>query len=220
MKNISSHIAGLQPFFHNFILDGIRTKPITGNSWDDNYPQNLWEIIYPFIEDAKDKNVLDIGCNAGFFSYKFADMGANVLGVDCEQPEATKFSFKNAIEQAIFIRDFLGYNAEFRREDFFNIEEMFDVILFLGVYYHLKDHTKALRHISSILNNGGILYFESAIGEKCEFFREDNIYHEDRSNYFVPTVDYILEDLKRNGFKEDGMKFYRNDRLFIKARKV
>ena len=217
--DILSEIQKLSPFFHNFILHGIRTKPITGNSWNDNYPQNLWEIISPYVDITKGK-VLDIGCNAGFFSFKFAEMGADVLGIDREQPEATTFSFQRAIEQANFIKSVLGLEATFIKGNFFDVKGMFDVVLFLGVYYHLKDYALSLPKINSLLNKDGVLYLESAVGRECEHYGENKVYHNDRSNYFVPTVEYLKNDLINNGFIIEAIKEYNNDRVFIKSRKV
>jgi hypothetical protein len=45
MTDLKKQIQDLRPWFHNFEINGIRTRPIYGNEWSDNYPANLWQII-------------------------------------------------------------------------------------------------------------------------------------------------------------------------------
>lgn len=46
-------------------------------------PMPKWGYIKPVLPDLSGKSVLDIGCNNGFFSFEFSDLGAShVTGVD------------------------------------------------------------------------------------------------------------------------------------------
>ncbi len=87
------------------------------------------------------KRVLDIACNSGFFSIQCALLGAEVVGFDA-RPEL--------IEQARLLKRITGAgSAGFRVLDF---DEMtpealggtFDIVLSLGLLYHLPDPVRAL----------------------------------------------------------------------------
>jgi len=46
-------------------------------------PIPKWEAVNKFLPDFRGKEVLEIGCNCGFWSFKFSDLGAKeVLGLD------------------------------------------------------------------------------------------------------------------------------------------
>ncbi|MDQ4146101.1 MAG: class I SAM-dependent methyltransferase [Pseudomonadota bacterium] len=87
------------------------------------------------------KRVLDIACNSGFWSIQCALLGAEVLGFDARD---------ELIEQANFIRSIVGLtNVEFRVLDFWamspeSLGGTFDVVLNLGILYHLPEPLEAL----------------------------------------------------------------------------
>src|SRR4051812_23158565 len=89
----------------------------------------------------KGKSCLDIGCSSGFFSLKLKELGAAyVLGVDSgEQPQA--------IKQAQFAAATLGLDVDFRILSAYDLAALgttFDVVLFMGVFYHLRHPLVAL----------------------------------------------------------------------------
>jgi len=88
------------------------------------------------------KRVLDIACNSGFWSVQCALMGAEVVGFDA-RPEL--------IRQANLIKSIVGTeNVDFRQLDFWQMSlealgGQFDVVLNLGILYHLQAPLEALR---------------------------------------------------------------------------
>ncbi len=88
------------------------------------------------------KRVLDVACNAGFWSIQCALLGAEVVGFDA-RPEL--------IAQAELVRDVAGIDGvTFRPLDFaeMTVDALggpFDVVLNLGLLYHLPDPLDALR---------------------------------------------------------------------------
>ncbi len=90
----------------------------------------------------KGKRVLDIACNSGFWSFQCALLGADVVGFDA-RPEL--------IEQGNLIKSIVGLNnVEFRVLDFWDmnpesLDGTFDVVLNLGILYHLPDPLETLR---------------------------------------------------------------------------
>jgi tRNA (mo5U34)-methyltransferase len=87
------------------------------------------------------KRVLDIACNSGFWSIQCALLGAEVLGFD-GRPEL--------IEQANLIRGIVGLNnVHFKVLDYWDMSPhtlggKFDIVLNLGVLYHLPKPLEAL----------------------------------------------------------------------------
>lgn len=88
------------------------------------------------------KRVLDIACNSGFWSMQCALLGAEVVGFDARA---------ELIEQANFIKSIVGINnVEFTVLDFWEMSSQslggaFDIVLNLGILYHLAEPLEALK---------------------------------------------------------------------------
>jgi len=93
------------------------------------------------------KRVLDIACNSGFWSIQCALLGAEVVGFDGRE---------ELIRQANLIKSIVGVEkVEFRILDFWDMSPQrlggtFDVVLNLGILYHLTDPLKALQLTKSM----------------------------------------------------------------------
>jgi tRNA (mo5U34)-methyltransferase len=90
-------------------------------------------------QDLSGKTVLDIGCNGGFYSIEMKRRGAaRVLGIDHDD---------TYLAQARFAAETCGLDIEFRRLEVYDVAalgETFDLVLFLGVLYHLRHPLLAL----------------------------------------------------------------------------
>lgn len=85
--------------------------------------------------EFKNKNILDIGCNIGYFLFSFLDIGANhVTGY--EGKSSCAVFIKRAIELLEESGRFSLYNQYF---DFTEQISMYDVTLLLNVLHHLGD---------------------------------------------------------------------------------
>ena len=105
------------------------------------------------------RRVLDIACNSGFWSLQCALLGAReVIGFDA-RPEL--------IEQAKLLRTIVGLrNVDFRVLDFWDMSEAalggrFDVVLNLGVLYHLPDPLQALERTRRMA--AGLILLDTAV---------------------------------------------------------
>ena len=80
---LARRIAELGDWFHNLNLHGVSTAP---NHFLGDFPNIKWRRISPEIpEDLSGATVLDIGCNAGFYSLQMKRRGAKrVLGIDVD----------------------------------------------------------------------------------------------------------------------------------------
>ena len=124
-------------WFHNLDLRGVPTAP---NHFLGDYPWVKWQRFADALPaDLTGKTVLDIGCNAGFYSLQMKRRGAGrVLGIDSDPAY---------LAQARFAAEVNGLDIEFRELSVYDVAalgETFDLVLFLGVFYHLRHPLLAL----------------------------------------------------------------------------
>jgi tRNA (mo5U34)-methyltransferase len=132
-KEREAEIAALGPWFHNLHLpDGAQTAP--GHALGD-FPAFKWRDIAPHVpEDLTGWTALDIGCNAGYYTFELAKRGARVTGIDVE-PLFLRQAEWAAAEFGVQDR------VEFRRMQVYDLAhwtEAYDLVLFMGVFYHLR----------------------------------------------------------------------------------
>ncbi|WP_245518613.1 methyltransferase domain-containing protein, partial [Mesorhizobium sp. M1C.F.Ca.ET.188.01.1.1] len=113
------------PWFHNMELAGVETAP---DHFLGNYPLIKWRKFADAIPtDLSGKSVLDIGCNAGFYSIEMKKRGADrVLGIDFDQAY---------LAQARFAAEIADCDIEFRELSVYDVAslgERFDIVLFMG----------------------------------------------------------------------------------------
>jgi tRNA (mo5U34)-methyltransferase len=126
-------IAALGPWFHNLHLpDGRETAP---DHPLGDFPAYKWKEIAPYLpEDLSGWTALDIGCNAGFYSFELVGRGACVTGLDVDD---------RYLAQARWAAERFGVReqVEFRLGTVYDLaqtDECWDLILFMGVLYHLR----------------------------------------------------------------------------------
>ncbi|HEX2539515.1 MAG TPA: TIGR04290 family methyltransferase [Caldimonas sp.] len=127
-------IDALAPWFHNLHLPGgLQTLP--EHFLGGDFPTFKWREIQPFLPaDIQGWKVLDVGCNAGFYSFELARRGASVLGIDVDP---------HYLAQARWAVREMGLEAavEFRQMEVYDLarsDESFDLVWFMGVFYHLR----------------------------------------------------------------------------------
>ena len=82
---LREEVEALAPWFHNIDLgDGVSTAP---DHFLGDYPRFKYDRFAGALPaDLTGKSVLDIGCNAGFYSVEMKRRGASrVLGVDAAE---------------------------------------------------------------------------------------------------------------------------------------
>jgi tRNA (mo5U34)-methyltransferase len=134
---IAQRIAELGEWFHNIDLRGHATAP---HHFLGDYPALKWKRFAGAIpEDLNGRSVLDVGCNAGFYSIEMKRRGADrVLGIDTDE---------RYLAQARFAAEVSEVEVEFRALSVYDVaqlRERFDVVLFMGVLYHLRHPLLAL----------------------------------------------------------------------------
>src|SRR4051795_9399521 len=130
-EEIERRIRELGDWFHNLDLGGVLTAP---NHFLGDYPNIKWRTFaHALPADLRGKTVLDIGCNAGFYSIEMKKRGADrVLGIDFDE---------SYLNQARFAAEINGLDIEFREVSVYDVGalgEKFDLVIFMGVLYHLR----------------------------------------------------------------------------------
>jgi len=212
--NLEQRVRELGPWFHNMDLGGVVTAP---DHFLGDYPAVKWRRFAHVIPaDLRGKSVLDIGCNGGFYSIEMRRRGARVVGIDSDE---------RYLAQARFAAMVHGLDIDFRNMSVYDIGslgEMFDVVLFLGVLYHLRHPLLALdllRHsvvrdqliVQSMLRGSDTVrafaedypFSNTAIFEDPAFprmFFIEHRYSADPTNWWVPNRATLEAMLRSAGF--------------------
>ncbi|HET9444967.1 MAG TPA: TIGR04290 family methyltransferase [Steroidobacteraceae bacterium] len=152
--DLRATIESLGPWFHNIHLpDGTQTAP--GHRFGD-FPAFKWRKLAAAVPaDLHGWSVLDIGCNAGFYSLELARRGANVLGVDVEPLY---------LRQARWVAQHCGLQdrLQFMHADVYDLiwqRRKFDLVWFTGVFYHLRYPLLALDLVRAV--TGRLMMFQT-----------------------------------------------------------
>lgn len=129
----SARLLELGPWFHNLHLPGgIQTAP---DHPLGDFPAFKWQQLARVLpEDLSGWRALDIGCNAGFYTVELARRGAEVCGIDMDPHYLRQAQW--ACEQYG-----LGGRVRFRQMQVYDLArsaETYDLVLFMGVFYHLR----------------------------------------------------------------------------------
>jgi tRNA (mo5U34)-methyltransferase len=215
--DIELGVRELGDWFQNLDLHGIRTAPA---HFLGDFPAIKWKrFAHMLPQDMTGKSVLDIGCNAGFYSFEMKRRGAQrVVGIDFDD---------YYLNQARFAARVLGQeDVEFRRMSVYDVgalHEQFDLVLFLGLVYHLRHPLLALdllhEHVAKDLLvyqsmqrgsaqvdplQGDYDFWETEIFERPGYPRlhfVENKYSRDETNWWIPNAACSAAMLRSSGFR-------------------
>ncbi|MCW2236225.1 TIGR04290 family methyltransferase [Azospirillum canadense] len=214
-QTIERRVRELGRWFHNIDLKGVRTAP---DHFLGDYPAIKWRrFAHAIPDDLSGKTVLDIGCNGGFYAIEMKRRGADrVVAVDFDDVY---------LNQARFAAEVMGADIEFRKLSVYDVallKEKFDVVLFMGVLYHLRHPLLALdliwEHVAK-----DILVFQSMLRgpdvvfpvqddypfSETEHFERpgyprmvfvENKYSDDETNWWIPNRAGMEAMLRSSGF--------------------
>src|SRR3982751_4845854 len=158
--DLEGRIQALGPWFHNIKLGDVWTAP---DHFLGDYPGAKFRRFAGHLpKDLSGKSVLDIGCNAGFYSIEMKRRGADrVVGIDSDE---------RYLAQARLATEVLGFNdIEFAQVDVYDVAalgERFDFVIFMGVLYHLRHPLLALDLIREHVADDLLLFQSMQRGSK------------------------------------------------------
>jgi 2-polyprenyl-3-methyl-5-hydroxy-6-metoxy-1,4-benzoquinol methylase len=103
------------------------------------------------------KRLLDLGCLEGYFSLEAAMHGTEVIGVDAREINVKKCEFARSVLGARNARFVLDDATEVTRERYGS----FDVVLALGLLYHLDDPYSFLQNVAGLC--GGFMVLDTLV---------------------------------------------------------
>ena len=173
------------------------------------------------------KTVLDIGAFDGLFSFEASKRGASrILAIDnfdhlAKEGKHLERGFEPLkIAQEILAAD----NIECKEMDVMDIctEKIgtFDITLFLGVFYHLKNPFLALEKIASVTKEMMILEslcIDKYNNEAVAWFYEKDEWKKDPTNWWGPNQKCIEAMVRAAGFKKVECVDKSNGRITIHA---
>ena len=206
----------LGPWFQNMRIGGVETAP---DHFLGDYPAFKWKGFQHILpEDLDGRSVLDVGCNAGFYTLEMKRRHAGrVLGIDTDP---------RYLAQARFAAEQNGLDIEFRQMSVYDVpklKEQFDLVLFMGVLYHLRhpllaldllwEHAVSEEMLFQCLQRGderipdlaeNYDFSEWAMFDRPDypklFFIEER-YASDPTNWFIPNTAAIEAMLRSSGFE-------------------
>jgi tRNA (mo5U34)-methyltransferase len=140
-------------------LGGVQTAP---HHFLGDYPMCKWRAFQHALPARLDGlTVLDIGCNAGFYALEMKRRGAaRVLGVDDDEAY---------LAQARFAAEVTGLDIELERLSVYDVGrlgERFDLVIFMGVLYHLRHPLLALDLIREHVAHDRLLFQSMLRGDE------------------------------------------------------
>jgi len=220
VDEIEKKVTELGPWFHNLFLAGVQTAP---NHFLGDYPAVKWQNFQSAVpKDLAGLSVLDIGCNGGFYSIEMKRRGAKrVLGIDHDE---------HYLAQAQFAAEVLDIEIDFKRMSVYEVptlREQFDIVLFMGVFYHLRHPLLALDLLRQYVVKDRLIFqtmlrgsrtrpdinsdypfWERAVFDKPGFPKMhfiENSYSQDPTNWWIPNRACAEAVLRSAGFKIEGI---------------
>jgi tRNA (mo5U34)-methyltransferase len=187
-------------WYHSIDLGGgIVTRGI------DDTPVRLARLDLP--ASLEGLSVLDIGAWDGFFSFECERRGAaRVVATDYYSWHGSGWGAKTGFELA---REALGSHVEDVDVDVMDIAPgrlgTFDLVLFLGVLYHLRHPLLAIEKIAAVTR--GTLILETVVdlvglGRPAMAFYPDRELNADPTNWWGPNQEAVVGMLKSAGFDD------------------
>jgi tRNA (mo5U34)-methyltransferase len=172
---LRERIARFPRWHYRFDLDGVRT-PIANRRHANRHRQRRDYFFSPLVRlcggSLAGKRVLDIGCNAGFWSLAAIEAGADhVFGIDGRQMH---------VDQAELVFESKGVEPSryrFAVSDVFALDlrdEPFDIVLCLGLLYHVSRPFELIERIAQW--NSDLLVIDTTLATKVAgpYFRLTN----------------------------------------------
>ena len=172
----------------------------------------LHRMFWKFIEahlntiDFAGKTVLDVGCWDGYWSFYAERRGAKrVLATDDISQNWAHGTGLHLAKR--LLKSNIEINQSVSIYEASKLDETFDIVLCLGVYYHLIDPFAAFAQVRHCLHAGSIVVFE---GDVTHGLRTDSFFWDPKDHskpIFIPTVYGLRQMLRAAYFDVTGQSF-------------
>lgn len=182
-------------------MDNLRRKTIY-QSFEDHGHRGFSKSREKFdrlnLPTVVDKNVLDVGCNAGYFCIKLSEKGAkcdaldiNPKNIDLAEEWATVYNCKN---------------INFHAVDFFDFEgsKKYDIVICLSTFHFLLDKQQDFfKKVSDLIAPSGLLVLEASLSQSNQ--ESDNFVEAfrrkwDKIPYNFPNKKTLIKYAENQGF--------------------
>jgi len=213
-------------WWHTMELDGVMTPG------RDFTMEKLATIKMP--ANLKGKKVLDVGAWDGFFSFEAERRGAEVLAIDTvmwkEGPtfnsQKNRETFHTGKRGFNFARKILNSKVKDKEMEVMDLSKEtvgeFDLVLCLGILYHMENPLGMIRRMAEITKNLLILeshYDLGKVKEPVMRFYPNKECNNDPGTWWGANPECINAMLKVSGFKEIQVVHRENTRIVFHARK-
>jgi tRNA (mo5U34)-methyltransferase len=146
---------------HSFeVMPGV----VTPGDWGPINSEKLLDTVYGVPKDLKRLRALDLGTLDGVHSFGLERRGASVTALDIQSPDVTGFNTAKRI---------IGSRVEYINGSVYELTSLlkgkYDIILFFGVWYRLKNPVRAFEEVANALASTGTPYTEGeALRRKWE----------------------------------------------------
>ena len=222
-EQIKQKISSFPRWHYRFDLKGHLT-PVSSEGVVIRHGERKKYFFDPLVQlfegSLAGKRVLDLGCNAGFWSLNAIRAGCDyVLGIDGRQMHVDQANLVFEVEE--IERD----KYDFIQGDLFGIDfrefGRFDVVLCLGLMYHISKHVELMEKISEV--NDDVLLIDTTLatlpGSSFDVRREpldDPRMAVDHELVMVPTWEAVRDLVQQFGYAVAPLKPHFDD--YIDAR--
>ena len=182
-------------WYHDFEFPGgLRASTETP---DKDFHRSVWRLIERNLDkvDMQDKSVLDIGCWDGYWSFYAERRGArSVLATDDVSQnwaEGTGLSLARSL-----FKSQIEVNQQVSVYDIASLDKKFDVILCMGVYYHLYDPFYAFSQIRHLCHADTVVVFEGDVGVEMATGTAQYCFDDAAKPAFVPSLSFLQTALR------------------------
>jgi tRNA (mo5U34)-methyltransferase len=173
--------------------------------------------LFGLPEDLRGKRVLDIGAWDGWFSFECERRGAEVVATDCVE-----------LDTFLEARELLGSRVEYLALDVGELSSRrvgrFDIVLFLGVLYHLRHPLLGLEKVLELCTDTALIEsFVIApearpIPAVMEFYERAELGGQ-IDNWCGPSPECLLALCRSAGFAQADLRDITNNRASVVCRR-
>lgn len=207
-KELSARVDSFANWYHQIQIQPGLVTPGVHNSQEEL--AILDRLGLP--QDCRNLRVLDIGCCDGFFSFELERRGADVTAIDFAADGVRGFTLAASL---------LNSKLVLKVANVYDLNPVefgeFDLVLFLGVFYHLRNPQLALDKIRSVSKPGTLLMVETQLSTSdevrdsdiplCQFFPKNTLLN-DGTNKWGPNESGLKAMIEESQFSVSKIESY------------